>query len=492
MTLAMTTRPQNTNPGTILHMYAGTAQVTGLTGTFTHEVLTTEDGTPVALVLGFSADHAEVLLFDETLSSDTLLYRSTSAFSVPVNDTVLGRVLDGFGAPQDGFGPLLGTPQSVFAAAPPMRARAQVTRPLTTGSKLIDTTLAVGRGQRQLIIGDRTLGKRTIAVDTILSQKHATPPVHCIYVVIGKKEATVRDTINLFEERNAFLYTTVVSAPAGAPLAAQYLAPFVGTTIAEHFRDSGRDALIVYDDLSRHAAVYRSMSLLLKRPPGREAYPGDIFALHSKLLERSAQLNAEQGGGSLTALPIAETLEGDISAFIPTNLISITDGQIYLERGLFRRGFLPAVNVGLSVSRVGSQAQPPALTSVVQGIRLALSQYKELQKLSQLETVVSEEAQARVHRGALILELLKQQKHTSVSWPEQVVLFYAVEHGFFDDLDEARWSHFETVLREFVKTRHMELLENIAAGHFSEDMKEVIHTTVDQFKQEFLLATQES
>ena len=321
----------------------------------------------------------------------------------------------------------------------------------------------------------------------MLNQKHSEPTVYCIYVICGQKEQKVHELVSLFEQKNALLYTTIVAAPASATFAEQYLAPFVGCAIGEYFRDNGEDALVVYDDLSKHAKVYRDISLLLERAPGREAYPGDIFSLHAELLERAAQLSKEKGGGTLTALPIIETQEGDITSFIPTNLISITDGQIYLEQGLFQKGFLPAVNVGLSVSRVGSQAQPDILQKVVGGIRLALAQHKELQKLSQLETVVSNEAKKKIHRGNLMLELLKQGKHTNIQWPEQVVLFYIVEQGFFDDIEKKKWSNFEVLLLKLVRSRYRNVLQKIRKGEFDEKIKIKIQEIVKDFRQEFLL-----
>ncbi|RMD61497.1 F0F1 ATP synthase subunit alpha, partial [Candidatus Parcubacteria bacterium] len=355
--------------GRVVAYFSGVAKIEGLNGVFIHETLVTKKGEEVALVIGFDEHYVEALFFRNLEDIRAPLYRSGKLFSLSLSPTITGRVLDGLGKPRDGLGPLLGKEIPVFREAPPIIDRAPVTMPLTTGIKMIDTALPIGRGQRELIIGDRKLGKSTIAIDAVLHQRHAAPPVRCVYVLCGQKERQLNELLALFEERNTLLYTTVVAGLAGESYASQYLAPFVGCAIGEYFRDKGEDALVIYDDLSKHAKVYRSIALLLERPPGRESYPGDIFSLHASLLERAAKLNEKQGGGSLTALPIVETQEGDITSFIPTNLISITDGQIYLERGLFQKGFLPAINVGLSVSRVGSKAQPHALTRVVKGIR---------------------------------------------------------------------------------------------------------------------------
>jgi len=482
---------KNKEIGHIASFFSGVARIQGLPNVFLHEVLLDEADMPAAIVIGFDENFVEALFFDEKFNLKRPVFRSFRPFSVPISGNFIGRVVNGLGIPIDGLGSLQGKMTSVFRQTPPIIDREPVSTPLSTGIKIIDTNLPLGRGQRELIIGDRKLGKSTIAIDTILNQKHAEPPVYCIYVICGQKEQKVRELISLFKKQNALLYTTVVVAPAGASFAEQYLAPFVGCVIGEYFRDNGKDALIVYDDLSKHAKVYRDVSLLLERSPGREAYPGDIFSLHAGLLERAAKLSEKKGGGTLTALPIIETQEGDISSFIPTNLISITDGQIYLENGLFQKGFLPAVNVGLSVSRVGSQAQPSILKEVVGGIRLALAQHKELQKLSQLETVVSNEAQKKIHRGNLILELLKQEKHTNIEWPEQTILFYTVEQGFFDDIEKKKWGNFEMLLLELIRNRYSGMLQKIKSGVFDEKIKIKIQEIVKDFKQEFLLVKEE-
>ena len=473
--------------GYVVSFFAGVAKIQGLPHIFLHEVLLDETDKAVAVVIGFDEKFVEALFFDEKFNLKKPVFRSFQPFSIPISENFTSRIIDGLGNSIDGLGSIQGKAISVFQQAPPIINREPVSTPLSTGIKIIDTNLPLGRGQRELIIGDRKLGKSTIAIDTVLNQKYAEPPVYCIYVICGQKEQKVRELISIFEKENALLYTTVVAASADTSFAEQYLAPFVGCAIGEYFRDNGKDALVIYDDLSKHAKVYRDVSLLLERSPGREAYPGDIFSLHAGLLERAAKLSKEKGGGTLTALPIVETQEGDISSFIPTNLISITDGQIYLENGLFQKGFLPAVNVGLSVSRVGSQAQPNILKKVVGGIRLALAQHKELQKLSQLETVVSNEAQKKIYRGDLMLELLKQEKHTNVEWPEQTVLFYAVEQGFFDDIKKEKWGHFEIRLLELARNRYPNVLQKIKSGVFDEKIRVKIQEIVNDFKQEFLL-----
>ncbi|MCB9810941.1 MAG: F0F1 ATP synthase subunit alpha [Candidatus Nomurabacteria bacterium] len=474
--------------GKIVTFYAGVATVEGLVGVSIHEVLNDKNGEPAAVVIGFTSKHVEALFIDEKFNIAEPVYASGHPFSISVSDAWLGRVVDGLGRPIDEFAPIPeGKEMSVFLQAPPIIHRKPITRPLITGIKIIDATLPLGRGQRELIIGDRKLGKSTIATDIVLNQKNAEEPVYCIYVLCGQRTTKLVELKNQLEKNNATVYTTVVAALASDSYLAQYLAPFVGCTLAEHFRNTGRDALIVYDDLSKHAKVYRDISLVLKRVPGRETYPGDVFALHATLLERAAQLSDDQSGGSLTALPIVETLEGDITAFIPTNIISITDGQIYLEHGLFRKKFLPAVNVGLSVSRVGAVVQPPVLKSVLGGIRLALAQHKELQKLSQLETVVSEEARVNIHRGDLLLKILTQPKHTLVTYPEQTVLFYAVENGHFDDLVEEEWADFMHLFLDLLRSRYQKVLGSIASGVFDDELKETIKAIVADFKEEFVV-----
>ncbi len=472
--------------GRIVSFYAGVAKIQGLPHVFLNEVLIDEKEKEVAIVFGFDEDFVEALFFDENFDINQKIFRSYKIFSIPSSNFYLGRIVNGLGRPIDSMGHITGEFKPVFSVVPQIIERDPVNTPLITGIKIIDTTLPLGRGQRQLIIGDRKLGKSTIAIDIVLNQKKADPPVYCIYVICGQKQQKLEELVHIFQKYNAFLYTVIVAAPASATFAEQYLAPFVGCTIGEYFRDQGKDALVIYDDFSKHAKVYRDISLLLERSPGREAYPGDIFSLHAHLLERAAKLSRDKRGGSLSALPIIETQEGDITAFIPTNIISITDGQIYLDKALFEKRFLPAVNTGLSVSRIGSRAQPPLLKEVTGGIRLALAQHKELQKLTQLETTISKEMKSKIHRGELILELLKQDKHTNISWEEQVVLFYVVEHGFFDDIEKEKISKFKNLLLETIRNHHFDVLENIKRNNFDKNIKDKVKEIIIEFKKEFL------
>jgi len=338
----------------VISYYSGVAKIRGLDEVMLQEVLVDATGQPAAVVIGFDKDRVEALLFDEAFDLERPIFRSGQRFMTKVSDKIIGRVVDGLGEERDGLGSVLGDATPVFRAAPSIIDCSPVTDPLNTGIKIIDTALSLGKGQRELIIGDRKLGKSTLAEDIVLNQKGIRQPVYCIYVLCGHKQQQLQELVRLLDKENAFLHTVVVAATADESLVKQYLAPFVGCAIGEYFRDRGQHALVIYDDLIKHANVYRNVALLLERAPGRESYPGDIFSLHAGLLEIAAQMSPNKGGGSLTALPIVETQEGDITAFVPTNLISITDGQIYLERGLFQKGFLPAVNVGLSVSRVGS------------------------------------------------------------------------------------------------------------------------------------------
>ncbi len=474
--------------GHIVSYFSGVAKIQGLPHVFLNEVLLNERGEEIAIVIGFDERFVDALFFKEEADLEAPVFRSYHPFSIPVSDNSLGRILNGLGQPMDGLGELEGEGSLIFKRAPQIIEREPVSIPLTTGVKVIDTTLPIGRGQRELIIGDREIGKSTLAIDTVLNQKHAKPPVYCIYVISGQEGRKFRDLISLFRKYNTFLYTTIVAAPAGTSFAEQYLAPFVGCTIGEYFRDKGKDALIIYDDLSKHANTYRDISLILKRAPGREAYPGDIFSLHASLLERAAKLSSARGGGSLTALPIVETEEGDVTSFIPTNIISITDGQIYLERGLFQKGFLPAVNIGLSVSRVGSQAQPPILKEVVGGIRAVLAQYKELQKLSELEKIVSPEAALKIKRGNIILELLEQDEHTNVTWPEQVIIFYSAEQGYFDEINEKELGKADRLLLELIRNHYINVTQEIEKGIFDKNVKKEIKKIIDEFKRMFLSA----
>jgi len=470
----------------VTSFYSGVAKVAGLHEVSQHEVLIDKDGHPEALVVGFDENYVDALFFADNFDINKNLYPSRKKFTIPISDHIIGRTITPLGKSLDGFSQLTGEEHEVFSDAIQSIDRVPVTIPLTTGIKIVDTNLPLGRGQRELIIGDQKLGKSTLAIDTVLNQKTADPPVICVYVLIGQKKRKLENLKKLFDTNNAFLYSTIVAATSASSLAEIYLSAFVGCAIGEYFRDQGKHALIVYDDLSKHAKAYRDIALLTGRAPGREAYPGDIFSLHAHLLERAASLSPEKGGGTLTALPIVETQEGDITAFIPTNLISITDGQIYFERGLFQKGYLPAVNVGLSVSRVGAEAQPEPLQEVTKGLRIALSQHKELQKLAQIETQKSTQAQKNIERGDLLLELLKQDKHTKVTWQEQAVLFYVVEQGYFDDLKKDLWLNFKSLFLDLLANKHFALLDDITKNGLTPENKVKIKKIVNDFREDFV------
>ncbi|MDE2000997.1 MAG: F0F1 ATP synthase subunit alpha [Patescibacteria group bacterium] len=494
--------------GSIVSFYAGIGKIVGLPHVFLNELLVDERGEPAAIVIGFSEESVDsrrtqvfkpeaivvefsqetvdAIFFNDQVDINKPVYRSGKLFSVQVSDDHLGRVVNGFGLPADGLGPITGTDAQVFRQAPQIIDRKPVATPLSAGVSTVDTMLSIGRGQRELLIGDRKLGKSTLAVDMILNQKNAKPPVYCVYVLCGQQTARIRDIVATFKERHAMAYTVVVAAPPDSSFAEQYLAPFVGCAIGEHFRDQGKDALVVYDDLTKHAKIYRDISLLLNRAPGREAYPGEIFSLHAGLLERAAQVSDEQGGGSLTALPIIETEEGDISSYIPTNVISITDGQIYFDSDLFEKGFLPAINIGLSVSRLGSQVQPPLLKKMTGALRLTLSQYKELQKLAQLETSMNDETTKKLRRGELILELLNQDKHELISWQSQVVVFFAAQNGVFDDLAKEQWKSVRDLLIDVLNSRYPDILTSISKGTWHDGVEKQVRALVEEVKKDFL------
>ena len=482
MTKNKITKNNNKEVGRIVSFFSGVAKVEGIPHTFLGEVLLNKNEEEIGIVIGFAQNLAEVLFFSEDIDLDSIVFRSGRIFSVHVSENIIGRILNGRGVALDQLGTLIGEKKNVFNKAPGIIERSPVKRSLFTGIKIIDTTLPLGRGQRELIIGDRKLGKTTLAVDVVLNQKYSPRPVYCVYVLIGQKKQKIDNLLNILRKNGALDYSVVVMASANDSLAEQYLAPLIGCTLGEFFRDIGQDALVVYDDFSRHAMIYRDIALLLERPPGREAYPGDIFSLHAGILERAAQLSSEKGGGSLSALPIIETQEGDITSFIATNLISITDGQIYLENGLFQNGFLPAVNVGLSVSRIGSQVQPKLLREVVGGIRLAIAQHKEMKKLTRLETVFTEDIKQKIQKGDLILELLKQNRHTFVSWPEQLVLFYVVEQGLFNGLEKEQWEEVEKILLTLLRNKFQDVIHLLEGGILNNEVKKKIKELVDTVK----------
>ena len=450
----------------------GIAHVTGLPGCMANELLTFEDGT---LGLAFNLDAREigvVILGDFAgIEEGQEVRRTGEVLSVPVGDGYLGRTVDPLGNPIDGLGEIKGIEgrRILEAQAPDVMHRHPVDEPLSTGLKAIDAMTPIGRGQRQLIIGDRQTGKTAIAIDTIINQKKnwetgdPKKQVRCIYVAIGQKGSTIASVRQSLEEAGAMEYTTIISATASEPAPLQYIAAYSGCTMAEYYRNNGKHALIVYDDLSKQAVAYRQMSLLLRRPPGREAYPGDVFYLHSRLLERAAKVNDSLGAGSMTALPIIETQAGDVSAYIPTNVISITDGQVYLEPNLFNAGIRPAINVGLSVSRVGGSAQIKAMKQVAGTMRLDLAQYRELAAFAQFGSDLDKSTKQKLERGARLVELLKQPQYQPMPTQEQVVSMYAATRGFMDDVPVASVQAFERDFLDFIRGAKSDILDDIVA-----------------------------
>ena len=444
--------------GTVVSIGDGIARIHGLENVRAGEMVEFSSGLKgVALNLEF--DNVGVVVFGDStqIREGDIVKRSGAILDVPVGKALLGRVVDALGNPIDGKGPLLTKERRrIETKAPGIVDRQSVSEPLQTGIKSIDTLVPIGRGQRELIIGDRQTGKTTVAIDTILNQKvsnDALPEnqrVFCIYVAIGQKRSTVAQIVKTLEEKGAMSYSIVVAATASDPAPMQFLSAYTGCAIGEFFRDNGMHALIIYDDLSKQAVAYRQMSLLLRRPPGREAYPGDVFYIHSRLLERAAKMSNERGGGSLTALPIIETQAGDVSAYIPTNVISITDGQIFLETGLFYKGIRPAINVGLSVSRVGSAAQTKAMKQVAGTIKLELAQYREMQAFSQFASDLDAATQKLLGRGARLTELLKQPQLSPLPFEEQVAVIYAGVRGYLDDIDAKNITRFEAEFLAFL------------------------------------------
>ena len=448
--------------GKVLSVGDGIARVYGLDKVQAGEMVEFPGGT-MGMALNLEIDNVGVVIFgsDREIKEGDLVKRSNSIVDVPVGMELLGRVVDGLGNPLDGKGPLKAKKRSVAdVKAPGIIPRKSVHEPMATGLKSVDSLIPIGRGQRELIIGDRQTGKTAVAVDAILNQKSyndaagtdESKKLYCIYVAIGQKRSTVAQLVKKLEETGAIEYSIVVAATASDPAPMQFLAPYSATSMAEFFRDNGKHALIIYDDLSKQAVAYRQMSLLLRRPPGREAYPGDVFYLHSRLLERSAKLNEDNGSGSLTALPIIETQGGDVSAFIPTNVISITDGQIFLETELFYQGIRPAVNTGLSVSRVGSSAQTKSMKSVAGSIKLELAQYREMAAFAQFGSDLDASTQALLNRGARLTELLKQPQYSPLTNAEQVMVIYAGTNGYLDKTDVKEVTNFEKNLVNYLRS----------------------------------------
>ncbi len=469
--------------GTVLEVGDGIARIYGLADCMAGEMLEFDNGIS-GLALNLDEDNVGCVILGEEIGikEGDRVRRTGRVVEVPVGDALIGRIVDALGQPIDGKGEILTDKRrAVESPAPGIIDRRPVKIPLQTGIKAVDAMIPIGRGQRELIIGDRQTGKTALVVDTILNQKGQD--VICIYVGIGQKESTIVGLVHTLEERGAMDYTIVVSASAAQSAPLQYLAPYAGCAMGEEFRDNGRDALIIYDDLSKHAVAYRAMSLLLRRPPGREAYPGDVFYLHSRLLERAACMSEERGGGTLTALPVIETLAGDISAYIPTNVISITDGQIFLESDLFFSGQRPAINVGLSVSRVGSSAQIGAMKQVAGGMRLDLAQYRELEAFSQFGSDLDKATQARLSRGAHTVEILKQAQYQPMSVEEQVVSIFAVTKGFWDDVPVAETRRAEQRLLAFMRDEHREILDRIRdQKKMDETLIQELTAAVEAFK----------
>jgi F-type H+-transporting ATPase subunit alpha len=470
--------------GRIAEVGDGIARVTGLPNAAVNELLEFENGT-LGLALNLDEDSigAVVLGSDETLDEDQIVRATGRILSVPVGDGLLGRVVNPLGEPIDGKGPVPATEtRRLEIQAPGVVDRKPVTEPLQTGIKVIDAMTPIGRGQRELIIGDRKTGKSTVAIDTIINQRGQG--VKCIYVAIGQKGSTIAQVVATLEEYRALEYTVVVAAPASESAPFKYLAPYAGCAMGQHWMEKGEHALIVYDDLSKQAEAYRQLSLLLRRPPGREAYPGDVFYLHSRLLERAAKLDDRLGGGSLTALPVIETKAGDVSAYIPTNVISITDGQIYLETDLFYAGVRPAMNVGISVSRVGGAAQIKAMKSVAGSLKIDLAQFRELESFATFGAELDKVSQAQLERGYRLTELLKQHQHEPMAIEEQVVVIFAGNQGYVDDVPVSEVRRFESSLLEFLRAKYADILEGIrTTGALPEEAK--LREAIEAFKKVF-------
>jgi F-type H+-transporting ATPase subunit alpha len=480
-------RVESVGVGTVLDVGDGIAHVYGLEDAKSNELLEFPNGV-YGMALNLEEDNiGVVLLGNETkISEGDTVKRTGNVVEVPVGEELLGRVVNFLGQPLDGKGEIkTDKTRQVEKKAPGVIERQPVEEPLQTGLKAIDSMVPIGRGQRELIIGDRQTGKTAIGIDTIINQKDED--VICIYVAIGQKESTVAQITEELKERGAMEYTIVISASASKPAPIRYLAPYAGCAMGEHFMyDQNKDVLVIYDDLSKHAVAYRAMSLLLRRPPGREAYPGDVFYLHSRLLERAAKLSDEKGGGSLTALPIVETQAGDVSAYIPTNVISITDGQIYLESELFFSGVRPAINVGISVSRVGGNAQIKAMKDIAGTLRLDLSQYRELEAFAQFGSDLDETTQNKLARGERIVESLKQPQYSPMPIAEQIISIYAVVEGYLDDIPVSNVNRFEEELLSYIDNNHSDLKDDIKrVGKLEDDLEERLISIIEEFKELF-------
>ncbi len=474
--------------GKVVQYADGIASVYGLNNVMSGEMVEFEDGER-GMVLNLEETNVGIVVLGKgaKIHEGSSVKRLGRLLKVPVGDALVGRVVNGLGEPIDGKGEIEGTEYKfVEEKAPGIMARKSVHEPLQTGIKAIDALVPIGRGQRELIIGDRQTGKTTVALDAIINQKGQG--VTCIYVAIGQKQSNVAQVVKRLEESGAMDYTIVVNAAASDSSALQFLAPYTGVTMGEYFRDNGKHALIVYDDLSKHAVAYREMSLILRRPPGREAYPGDVFYLHSRLLERAAKLSDALGAGSMTALPIIETQAGDVAAYIPTNVISITDGQIFLETDLFNSGIRPAINVGLSVSRVGGAAQIKATKQVAGTLRLDLAQYRELQAFAQFASDLDETSRNQLERGQRMVEVLKQGPYAPVAIEKQVAIIYAGANGYLDDIPAEDVVKFEAEFIPFIEAKHAGLLEAIRTDKkITDDTDALLKTVLEEFKATFVV-----
>lgn len=473
--------------GTILSVGDGIARIYGLRNVMSAELIEFPGGV-MGMALNLEEDNVGCVLFGETvgIKEGDQVKRTKKIVEIPVGENVLGRVVNAIGAPIDGKGPIESSENSVVdLKAPGIVKRQPVNEPLQTGLKSIDAMTPIGRGQRELIIGDRQTGKTALAIDTIINQKGAG--VICIYVAIGQKQSTVAQVVATLEQFGAMDYTVVVAATASEPAPLQYIAPYAGAAIGEFYMNKGGHALCIYDDLTKQAQAYRQLSLLLRRPPGREAFPGDVFYLHSRLLERAAKYSDDMGGGSLTALPIVETQAGDVSAYIPTNVISITDGQIFLDTDLFYSGFRPAINVGISVSRVGGNAQIKAMKKVAGTLRLDLAQYRELAAFSQFGSDLDKATQAQLNRGARLMEMLKQQQYKPLPVEKQVAIIYVGTNGYLDEYDPAVIGGFEEQFFVFLENKHADILKSIAeTGVLESDTEKALKDAIGDFKKIFV------
>ncbi|MFC0686012.1 MULTISPECIES: F0F1 ATP synthase subunit alpha [Sphingomonadaceae] len=488
------TEAQVSEVGSVLSVGDGIARIHGLDKVQAGEMVEFANGVQ-GMALNLEADNVGVVIFgsDAEIKEGDSVKRTNTIVDVPVGKGLLGRVVDALGNPIDGKGPIVAEKRArVEAKAPGIIPRKSVHEPVQTGLKAIDALVPVGRGQRELIIGDRQTGKTAVAIDTFINQKEAnagddeSKKLYCIYVAVGQKRSTVAQIVRQLEENGAMEYSIVIAATASEPAPLQYLAPYTGAAMGEFFRDNAMHAVIVYDDLSKQAVAYRQMSLLLRRPPGREAYPGDVFYLHSRLLERAAKMNDENGNGSLTALPIIETQAGDVSAYIPTNVISITDGQIFLETGLFYQGIRPAINVGLSVSRVGGSAQTKAMKKVAGSIKLELAQYREMAAFAQFGSDLDASTQKLLNRGARLTELLKQKQFSPLKFEEQTVSIFAGTNGYLDGLPVSKVTEYEAEMLDFMHEKHADVLELIrSTKDFGDEAKAKTKAALDAFAKQF-------